>query len=112
MALDRLVAWMKSSRVGAAFLTDPVSIAYLTGFGANPHERLMALVVHDGEAVLVVPGLEEESASASARGVAVRGGGGGEDPGGAGAGAPGGGRGGGGRRGRRKGPPRPGGRGR
>jgi Xaa-Pro dipeptidase len=80
MALDRLRQWMAASGAGAACLTDPVSIAYLTGFATNPHERLMALVVRDGHAVLVVPGLEEESASAAASGVAVRAWRDGEDP--------------------------------
>jgi len=67
----RLRPWLEAQRVGAVYLTDPVSIAYLTGFATNPHERLMALVIGDGEPVLVVPGLEEESASAAARGVRV-----------------------------------------
>jgi Xaa-Pro dipeptidase len=71
---------MEAERVGAACLTNPVSIAYLTGFAANPHERLMALVLRDSAAVLVVPGLEEESAAASARGVAVQAWRDGEDP--------------------------------
>jgi len=70
--LDRLRDWMRSEAVDAACLTDPVSIAYLTGFSTNPHERLMALVLRGERAVLVVPGLEEESASAAARDVTVR----------------------------------------
>ncbi|HXM59006.1 MAG TPA: Xaa-Pro peptidase family protein [Candidatus Dormibacteraeota bacterium] len=80
MALDRLREWMGSASAGAACLTDPVSIAYLTGFATNPHERLMALVLRDGDAVLVVPGLEEESAAAAARGVSVRAWRDGDDP--------------------------------
>jgi Xaa-Pro aminopeptidase len=69
--LDRLQAWMEAHDAGAAFLTDPISIAYLTGFSTNPHERLMALVVRDGRAVLVVPSLETASAAAAARGVSI-----------------------------------------
>lgn len=80
VAIDRLRAWMEVERVGAAFLTDPVSIAYLTGFATDPHERLMALVLADAQAVLVVPGLEEESATATARSVSVRAWRDGEDP--------------------------------
>jgi Xaa-Pro dipeptidase len=80
MSLERLWAWMESERVGAAYLSDPISIAYLTGFRADPHERLMALAVRDGEAVLIVPGLEEESATAAARGVAVHAWRDGDDP--------------------------------
>jgi Xaa-Pro dipeptidase len=78
--LDRLREWMRSEAVDAACLTDPVSIAYLTGFSANPHERLMALLLRGERAVLVVPGLEEESAAAAARGVAVSAWRDGEDP--------------------------------
>src|SRR5215472_14987210 len=71
MSLDRLRAWMEARQAGAAVLTDPVSIAYLTGFASNPHERLMALVLRDGGAVLVVPSLEEASAAAAASGVSI-----------------------------------------
>src|SRR5215831_9656977 len=62
---------MEARHADAAVLTDPVSIAYLTGFASNPHERLMALVVRDGGAVLVVPSLEEASAAAAASGVSI-----------------------------------------
>jgi Xaa-Pro dipeptidase len=73
VSLDRLRAWLGEREAGAAILTDPVSIAYLTGFACNPHERLMALVVRDGDAMLVVPALEADSAAAAARGVSVSG---------------------------------------
>ena len=46
----------------AAYITRPVSIAYLTGFHAEPHERLMALAVRPARATLIVPALEEENA--------------------------------------------------
>jgi len=71
VTLDRLRAWMEAREAGAAVLTDPVSIAYLTGFASNPHERLMALVVRGPRAVLVVPSLEADSAAAAASGVTV-----------------------------------------
>ena len=80
MSLERLRAWMEAERVGAAYLSDPISIAYLTGFRTEPHERLMALALRDGEAVLIVPALEEESAAAATRDVAVRAWRDGEDP--------------------------------
>jgi len=57
VTLDRLEVWMEARGAGVAILTDPVSIAYLTGFATNPHERLMALVVREGSAVHVVPSL-------------------------------------------------------
>jgi Xaa-Pro aminopeptidase len=71
-ALERVRTWLRSGDAEAAFVSDPVSIAYLTGFHAEPHERLMALIIRELEAVLVVPGLEEERASSAARGVTVR----------------------------------------
>src|SRR5262249_31594955 len=80
VGIDRVRAWMAGEGIGAAFLTNPVSIAYLTGFATNPHERLMALVVRGDGAVLVVPGLEEESAAERARGVSVRAWRDGDDP--------------------------------
>lgn len=59
--------------VGAepALVTRPVSIAYLTGLRVEPHERLVALVLRAGGAVLLVPELEREHAEAEARGVEI-----------------------------------------
>ncbi len=57
---------MESWHVDAAYLTRPVSIAYLTGFQAEPHERLMALTVRPDSATLIVPALEQQNASAHA----------------------------------------------
>jgi Xaa-Pro dipeptidase len=63
---------MASAGAGATWVSDPVSIFYLTGFSANPHERLMALAVRaDGETVLVVPDLERENAESRTRQVRV-----------------------------------------
>lgn len=80
MSLERFRAWVEAAGANAAYLTNPVSIAYLTGFAANPHERLLALVLGPADAVLVVPSLEEESAAAAARGVVVRAWRDGQDP--------------------------------
>jgi Xaa-Pro dipeptidase len=57
---------MAGRRLDVAYITRPVSIAYLTGFHAEPHERLMALAVHAGGATLIVPSLEEEKALGTA----------------------------------------------
>jgi Xaa-Pro dipeptidase len=57
---------MANRHVNALYVTRPVSIAYLTGFEANPHERLMALVIRPEGATLIVPALEEENAKARA----------------------------------------------
>jgi Xaa-Pro dipeptidase len=53
---------MADREVDAAYITRPVSIAYLTGFHANPHERLMALAVHQNGATLIVPAIERDRA--------------------------------------------------
>jgi Xaa-Pro dipeptidase len=47
----------------AAFVTSPTNIAYISGFRANPMERLIALVVgpRDEPIRLVLPALEEEA---------------------------------------------------
>lgn len=58
---------MSKHHAGAAYITRPVSIAYLTGFHAEPFERLMALVVRPDGATLIVPALEHQKASDHAR---------------------------------------------
>jgi Xaa-Pro dipeptidase len=71
---------MAARHLSAVYLTSPVSIAYLTGFAANPHERLMALAVRPRDAVLIVPALEREKATKRASDVSVVGWRDGEDP--------------------------------
>ena len=71
MSFQRLREWMRSTGAQAACITDPISIAYLTGFHANPHERLLALAVGPDGAVLVVPDLERENAAGRAREVEI-----------------------------------------
>jgi Xaa-Pro dipeptidase len=53
---------MENRHLEAVYVTRPVSIAYLTGFHADPHERLMALAVRLHDATLIVPALERQSA--------------------------------------------------
>jgi Xaa-Pro aminopeptidase len=79
-ALNDVRQWMAGRNLGAAYITNPVSIAYLTGFFANPHERLMALAVRPRDAVLIVPELEHEKADSRASDVTVVGWRDGEDP--------------------------------
>jgi Xaa-Pro dipeptidase len=55
---------MAQQGLEAAYITQPVSIAYLTGFQAEPHERLMALAVRPDRATLIVPALERDHAVA------------------------------------------------
>ena len=58
--------WIADHGLEAVYVTRPVSIAYLTGFHAEPHERLMALAVRPDDATLIVPSLERERAATNA----------------------------------------------
>jgi Xaa-Pro dipeptidase len=80
MSLQGMREWMSTEGVDAAYVTNPISIGYLTGFFGHPVERLMALVVRDGAADLIVPGLDLDAARAAATGVDVHGWRDGEDP--------------------------------
>ncbi len=71
---------MQRHDLEAAYITRPVSIAYLTGFQADPHERLMALAVRLDGATLIVPALEHENATRSTNQATVIGWRDGEDP--------------------------------
>jgi Xaa-Pro dipeptidase len=54
---------LEARQLDALLVAAPPNIAYLSGFHVKPHERLVALVVlRQGEARLVCPSLEEESA--------------------------------------------------
>lgn len=61
--LGGLRAWMAKHDLAALYFTRPVSIAYLTGFSTDPHERLMALAVRPDRATLIVPAIEHENAA-------------------------------------------------
>src|SRR3979411_2976356 len=60
--LQNLRDWLARNNLDAIYVTKPVSIAYLTGFQAEPFERLMALAVRPDGATLIVPALEHEKA--------------------------------------------------
>ena len=61
--LQNLRDWLARHNLDAVYVTKPVSIAYLTGFHAEPFERLMALAVQPDRATLIVPAIEQEKAS-------------------------------------------------
>jgi Xaa-Pro dipeptidase len=48
--------------LGAALITRPVSMAYLTGVRAEPYERMMALAIKPDRATLILPAIERENA--------------------------------------------------
>ena len=59
----------RAQEVDAVLVTPGPDLRYLTGYDAIPLERLTCLVVRaDGDAVIVVPGLERPAAAASAVG--------------------------------------------
>lgn len=70
--IEEIRRHLETNGLDAAYLSNPLSIAYVTGFRMNPHERLLGLVVDRAQATLVVPGLEEEAARAAAPDVGVR----------------------------------------
>ena len=78
--LSDLREWIAHHGLEAGYVTSPVSIAYLTGFRADPHERLMALAVRADGATLVVPALERERAASNSEQAAVLAWRDGEDP--------------------------------
>jgi Xaa-Pro dipeptidase len=61
--MGRVQAAAAGGGFDALLLVAPPNLAYVSGFFANPHERLIALVVpREGAPRLVVPSLEEEAA--------------------------------------------------
>ena len=78
--LARLRERLERERLPAACVTDPISIAYLTGFRADTAERLMALAVSAEAATLVVPALELDNAESQVREIEVVGWKDGQDP--------------------------------
>lgn len=78
--LDGLRTWMANRHLEAVYISRPVSIAYLTGFYANPHERLMGLAVDSKGATLIVPALERQKAEEHSSGADVVAWRDGEDP--------------------------------
>jgi Xaa-Pro aminopeptidase len=69
--VQRLRAWMANQHADAAYITRPVSIAYLTGFRSEPMERLMALAVRPEGSTLIVPALEKDHATNAVADVGV-----------------------------------------
>ena len=65
-SLVRLRTWLADQEIDAAYVTKPVSIGYLTGFHAETHERLMALIVRIDSASLIVPAIEHDRAARTA----------------------------------------------
>ena len=71
---------MANRHLDALYFSRPVSIAYLTGLFANPHERLMGLAIRGERATLIVPALERQKAAERAQHAEVESWRDGEDP--------------------------------
>jgi Xaa-Pro aminopeptidase len=71
---------MASNDLEAAYITRPVSIAYLTGVHAEPYERLMALAIKPDRATLILPTIEVENAGRAQTGADIVSWRDGEDP--------------------------------
>jgi Xaa-Pro aminopeptidase. Metallo peptidase. MEROPS family M24B len=55
--------WLREKSLEAALMTSPENVFYFSGFFADPHERLMALLLPpEGEPALVLPKMEMEHA--------------------------------------------------
>ncbi|USS84988.1 Xaa-Pro peptidase family protein [Fructilactobacillus myrtifloralis] len=64
--LAQLQAQLQQQNVEVAYLSDPETIQYLTGFGSDPVERVLALVVFpDQEPFIFAPALEVEDIQTS-----------------------------------------------
>ncbi|MEZ2658839.1 M24 family metallopeptidase [Aneurinibacillus aneurinilyticus] len=53
---------LQSMGAESALITSPLSVAYLTGFVCDPHERFLGLLLRDDKAVLFLPSLEQGKA--------------------------------------------------
>lgn len=57
--INELREWMQNNQVEVAYVSNPSSIAYLTGFESDPHERVLALFIHADKApFLFTPAME------------------------------------------------------
>lgn len=67
MNIDKLQDWLANTDTDVAYISNPVSIAYFTGYTMDPHERIFALLVFkNAEPFLFTPALNVEEAKSSA----------------------------------------------
>ncbi|GFZ27337.1 M24 family metallopeptidase [Lactobacillus corticis] len=66
MNLDKLQNWLQENHQDIALVSNPVTIAYFTGYEMEPHERIfMLLVFKDADPFVFVPALNVEEAKNS-----------------------------------------------
>ncbi|AYW46891.1 aminopeptidase P family protein [Tetragenococcus osmophilus] len=64
--IKELTKWMKSNGTDLAYITDPNTVAYFTGFASDPHERILALFFAvDKDPFLFTPALDAQAAKES-----------------------------------------------
>ncbi|MBA1394932.1 peptidase M24 family protein, partial [Lactobacillus sp. XV13L] len=67
MNLTKLQEWLQRSGNDVAYISDPTTIAYFTGYEMEPHERIFCLLAFkDTEPFVFVPALNVEEAKNSA----------------------------------------------
>ena len=67
MNLDKLQEWLQANDTDVAYISNPISIAYFTGYSMDPHERIFALLAFkDAESFVFTPALNVEEAKNSA----------------------------------------------
>lgn len=65
--LDKLQQWLIDTDNDVAYISDPISINYFTGYNMEPHERIFALLAFkDAPAFIFAPELNVEEAKNSA----------------------------------------------
>lgn len=64
--INELKNWLEQQQIPLAYISNPQSIAYFTGYLSDPHERVLALFISlDQEPFLFAPTLEVEAARKS-----------------------------------------------
>lgn len=64
--INELNGWLKTNGADVAYISNPATIAYFSGFKSEPHERVLALFVAPGkDPFLFTPALEVEEAKNS-----------------------------------------------
>ena len=67
MNLEKLSQWLIDTDNDFAYISDPISIAYFTGYSMDPHERIFALLAFKDQAPFIfAPELNVEEAKNSA----------------------------------------------
>lgn len=64
--INTLQQTMQKEKIDFLYFDEPLTVAYLTGFESEPHERVVAVLVFKDKVWMIVPELEKQSAKAAA----------------------------------------------